>query len=185
MPPTDTTIKFKATLHKPVENSSEGWTFLRLPQDASDKLPTRSMVSVEGTINNSPFTATLQPDGKGGHWLKVSKNLCKSSKTKAGDQLTLEIAPCEVEPEPEVPDDLQQALNDHPDAQPAWHKTTAIARRDWISWITSGKKAETRTKRIETAMDMMSKGKKRPCCFDRSGMYSNTLNCPVAADVIE
>jgi hypothetical protein len=61
-----------------------------------------------------------------------------------------------------------------------WRDITAVARRDWIHWITSGKKAETRPKRIVTAIDKLQKGMRRACCFDRSGMYSNSISCPVA-----
>ena len=57
---------------------------------------------------------------------------------------------------------------------------TAVARRDWIQWIESAKREETRLKRIETACDMLANGKRRPCCFDRAGMYSKSLSCPVA-----
>ena len=35
-------------------------------------------------------------------------------------------------------------------------------------------------KRIASACDMLTKGKRRPCCFDRSGMYAKSLGCPVA-----
>jgi uncharacterized protein YdeI (YjbR/CyaY-like superfamily) len=87
------------------------------------------------------------------------------------------------EPEPEVPTDFQQALEAAPTkAIETWHKTTPLARRDWIFWIVSGKKAETRLKRIEVAISKLSAGSKRPCCFDRSGMYSKSLSCPVSED---
>ena len=56
-----------------------------------------------------------------------------------------------------------------------------VARRDWIHWITSGKKAETRTKRIAVACDKLASGHRRACCFDRSGMYSKGNMGPPAA----
>ena len=54
--------------------------------------------------------------------------------------------------------------------------------RDWIHWITSGKKAETRERRIVNACDMLASGKRRACCFDRSGMYSKSMGAPTPAD---
>src|SRR5690606_22387249 len=57
-----------------------------------------------------------------------------------------------------------------------------VARRDWIAWITSGKKAETRAKRIGVACDKLASGQRRACCFDRSGMYSKSMSAPVAAE---
>lgn len=82
-----------------------------------------------------------------------------------------------------VPADLKKALAAAPaKAREVWSDITAAARRDFVHWITSGKKAETRVKRIETACDMLAKGKRRPCCFDRSGMYGKSLSCPVAEE---
>jgi hypothetical protein len=55
------------------------------------------------------------------------------------------------------------------------------ARRDWIFWISTAKQAETRVRRIANACDMLAKGKRRVCCFDRSGYYSKGLSAPTAA----
>jgi uncharacterized protein YdeI (YjbR/CyaY-like superfamily) len=94
----------------------------------------------------------------------------------------MEMAPVDVEPEPEVPRDLLDALAAHPAARAQWDDVTAVARRDWIHWITSGKKAETRERRIGTACDMLASGKRRACCFDRSGIYSKAFSAPEAAE---
>ncbi len=174
-------IRFTATLSRPAGTPKDGsWTFLTLPKDASEKLPSRSMMSVEGTINGFPFQATLAPDGQGGHWLKVDRELSEAAGAEAGDLVTLEIAPAAVEPEPEAPADLRKALAAAPKAREVWSGITPLARRDWIQWITSGKRAETRALRIDKACDMLAAGKRRPCCFDRSGMYGKSMSCPVA-----
>jgi hypothetical protein len=164
--------------------------FVNLPKRASAKLPSRGQVSVEGTINGAAFAATLEPDGKGGHWLKVGRKLASAAGAKVGEAVTLEVSPVAPgkEPEPEVPADLRKALAAASSkARDAWHDITPAARRDFVHWITSGKRAQTRIKRIATACDMLAKGKRRPCCFDRSGMYSGgggggkSLSCPTAA----
>ena len=129
------------------------------------------------------FQATLQPDGAGSHWLKVEKALRASAGVVAGDRVDLVIAPVKEEPEPVVPADVRKALAAAPEAKAVWNSLTAVARRDWIHWITSGKKAETRVKRIATACDMLASGKRRACCFDRSGMDSRgNMGAPVAAE---
>ncbi|MBC7773335.1 MAG: DUF1905 domain-containing protein [Pyrinomonadaceae bacterium] len=184
-------ILFSATLSRPAATSATGktvaagWTFLVLPKQASAKLPSRGMASVEGTINDVPFRATLQPDGQGGHWLKVDRKLREAAGANAGELVTLEITPLAAheEPEPPVPADLRRALAAAgKEAREAWDNITPIARRDWIQWITSGKRSETRVIRIDKACDMLAKGKRRPCCFDRSGMYDKSLSCPLADD---
>jgi hypothetical protein len=177
-------IRFSAMLLRPKSTAKAvSWTFLIVPKEASAKLPSRSMTSVEGTMNGLAFQATLEPDGQGGHWLKVDRKMRAEAGVQAGEVVTLEIAPVAEEPEPRVPADVRKAFAAAtPEARAVWSDITPIARRDWIHWIVSAKQAETRARRIRTACDMLAKGKRRPCCFDRSGMYDKSLRCPVADD---
>ncbi len=176
-------IRFKAKLLRPVESEKNGsWTFLILPKNASAKLPSRGMTAIEGTINGFPFQTTLEPDGQKSHWLKVDRKLSKSAGAEAGDVVTLEIAPASKEPEPTMPADLRKALAAAaPKARALWSDITPNARRDWIHWITSAKQEETRARRIKNACSMLAAGKRRVCCFDRSGFYSKSLSAPKAA----
>lgn len=64
-----------------------------------------------------------------------------------------------------VPSDLSHALVASARAKATWDDITPLARRDWILWIITGKLAETRVRRIKKAVDMLSKGKRRVCCF--------------------
>lgn len=176
-------IRFKAKLLRPTATEQDdSWTFLILPKGASAKLPSRSMTTVEGTINGFSFRATLEPDGQKSHWLKVDRKMSEGAGADAGDTVTLEIAPAGEEPEPTVPADLRKALADEPKARALWADITTIARRDWIHWITSAKRPETRARRIGNACEMLAAGKRRVCCFDRSGFYSKSLSAPEAAE---
>lgn len=176
-------IKFKAKLSRPVAPKGAAWTFVVLPAAASKQLPTRSMVTVDAALEGQRFQVTLEPDGQGSHWFKIDKALREAAGVVAGDTLALEIAPVAKEPEPKVPADLKQALADNAAAKATWAEITPVARRDWIHWITSGKKAETRVKRIGVACDKLACGNRRACCFDRSGMYSKgNMGAPEAAE---
>lgn len=64
-----------------------------------------------------------------------------------------------------MPSDLQHAINSFPVAREAWKDITPLARNEWICWVTSAKKSETRTLRIEKACNMLESGKRRPCCW--------------------
>lgn len=137
---------------------------------------------MEGTINGCPFQATLDPDGRLSHWIKVSKDLQAAAGMKTGDTICLEIGPVEQEPEPEIPADFKKALESSPEALGVWHDTTTLARLDWIHWMTSAKQAKTRTKRVNDACEMLAAGKRRVCCFDPSGYYSKAFRAPEAAN---
>jgi hypothetical protein len=176
-------IRCKAKLLRPAETGKDdSWTFLVLPKAASAKLPSRGMTAIEGTLNGSPFQALLEPDGEKSHWLKVDRKLRENAEARIGDIVTLEIAPAEKEPEPAVPPALKKALAAAAaKARTVWSDITPMARRDWIHWITSAKQEVTRARRVTTACDMLASGKRRPCCFDRSGFYSKSLSAPKAA----
>lgn len=175
-------IRFRSKLLRPARPKGASWTFLILPKSASSKLPTRGMTAVEGTIGGSPFRATLEPDGRRSHWLKVPKKMREAAGAVVGDAVALEITPATKEPESEVPADLRKALAAAPKARALWSDITLIARRDWVQWITSAKRSETRARRIDRACEMLASGKRRVCCFDRSGIYSKALGAPEAAE---
>ena len=181
---TKTSIRFKAKLLRPAESEkADSWTFLILPKNATAKLPSRGMTAIEGTINGFAFQAVLEPDGQKSHWLKVGRKMREAAGADAGDTVALEIAPAAKEPEPEVPADLRKALAaTAPKVRALWSDITPIARRDWIHWITSAKQAETRTRRVKNACSMLAAGKRRPCCFDRSGFYAKSVSAPKAAN---
>ena len=183
MSKTASRIRFKAKLLRPAESEkANSWMFLILQKEASATLPSRGMMPIEGTINGFPFQAALEPDGQKSHWLKVDRKLSKSVSADAGDIVTLEIAPAGKDTEPEVPADLRKALAAAaPKARALWSDITPNARRDWIHWITSPKQPETRTRRIKNACSMLASGKRRVCCFDRSGFYSKSMSAPKAA----
>ena len=150
------------------------WTILRLPQDASVKLPSRGMTMVKGTINGFPFKTLLEPDGvyapgkKPSHWFRPDKKLLDDANAEAGDTVQVSLEPTKEWIEPEVPDDLQKALSTSPKAEALWKEITPMARWDWIRWIRAVKTSETREKHIRVALDKLNKGMRRPCCFNRN-----------------
>jgi hypothetical protein len=182
MTETASRILVKAKLLRPATPKGASWTFLVLPKTASAKLPSRGMTTVEGTLNNHPFRGTLSPDGQRSHWLKVPKKTREAAGAKAGDVVALEIISAGNELEPSVPADLRKALAADPKARALWSAITPNARQDWIHWITSAKQSETRARRIGNACEMLAAGKRRFCCFDRSGVYSKSFCAPEAAD---
>lgn len=157
------TIRFKTTLF-----TINSWTILHLPKEASAKLPSRGQVMIQGTINGYPIKMPLEPDGKGSHWFRVNDTLGKAANIKAGDTVTLDIEPTKDWPEPDVPADLQKALAADAHIQTLWETFTPLAHWEWIRWIRSTGREETRKKRIEVAISKMRNGERRPCCWNRN-----------------
>jgi len=64
-----------------------------------------------------------------------------------------------------LPADFEQALMSSKAVLELWEDITPLARNEWICWVTSGKKAETRDIRIKKALSKMKGGMRRPCCW--------------------
>ena len=64
-----------------------------------------------------------------------------------------------------VPLDLQKALVTSPKMGAVWEDITPLARNEWICWIISAKKLETRKIRLEKMRSKMAQGMRRPCCW--------------------
>lgn len=64
-----------------------------------------------------------------------------------------------------IPEDFKKALASSLEAKEVWNDITLLARNEWICWVISGKKAETRGIRISKAISKLSDGMRRPCCW--------------------
>lgn len=46
-----------------------------------------------------------------------------------------------------------------------WEDITPLARNEWICWVTSAKKEETKERRMRIMNNKLLLGERRPCCF--------------------
>jgi uncharacterized protein YdeI (YjbR/CyaY-like superfamily) len=65
----------------------------------------------------------------------------------------------------DLPADLEHALKQDAAALATWQEITPLARNEWICWIESAKKLQTRLKRIAWGCSSLGEGKRRPCCW--------------------
>ena len=166
------TIRFEATLYT-IDNS----TILRLPGHASEKLPSRGQVAVQGTINGHRFHTVLEPDGNFGHWMRIDGKLQRAAALSAGDIATLEIESLKDWPEPNVPQDLETALTAAPQKiQDQWKEITPMARWEWVRWVNATQNPDTRRRRVEVSISKMKSGKRRPCCFNLAACTDPNLS---------
>ena len=64
-----------------------------------------------------------------------------------------------------VPTDLRQALTSDRAALAIWEDLTPLARNEWICWVTSVKKDETRKEHVKRTISELKEGMRRPCCW--------------------
>lgn len=64
-----------------------------------------------------------------------------------------------------MPSDLKKAITSLPIILTIWEDITPLARNEWICWVISSKKIETRNIRITKAISKLKGGMRRPCCW--------------------
>jgi len=64
-----------------------------------------------------------------------------------------------------IPEDLRKTLVSDRATLAKWEDITPLARNEWICWIESAKKPETRSRRIERTQREFIEGVRRPCCW--------------------
>jgi uncharacterized protein YdeI (YjbR/CyaY-like superfamily) len=65
----------------------------------------------------------------------------------------------------ELPSDFGATLRAQPEALATWLDITPLARNEWICWVTSVKKPETRKNHVERVRSQLIDGDRRPCCW--------------------
>jgi len=121
-------IAFDTTLYE-----INAWRILRLPPEASSKLPSRGVVMVRGTINDVPFTAVLEPDGQGSHWFRVSDVVAAAAHADVGEKASVVVELSGDWVKPELPADLGATLQSH-GLSTLWDSLSPMAQWAWIRW---------------------------------------------------
>jgi len=65
----------------------------------------------------------------------------------------------------DLPRDLRQSLLSDPRALATWEALTPLARNEWICWVISVKKPETRREHVDRVCPELNEGMRRPCCW--------------------
>jgi uncharacterized protein YdeI (YjbR/CyaY-like superfamily) len=127
--------------------------------------------SIRKKIDDEKYAQLYTPRKSTTNWSALNKNrlrkLFKAGKmTPAGtakiDAAVLEEIkkPAVPELEPQsVPEYLEQALQKHPTAWENFNNLAPTYRRQFIGWISEAKKEETRQKRLQKSIELLSENK--------------------------
>jgi hypothetical protein len=152
-------VRFEARLEARVVGSGAKIAFpLRIARKVAE------MESIEGTINDHPFRATLDHLEAGRRELRVNAAMLRGAAASVGDTVSLAI----LGPEPKLvdPPDLRTALARSAAATALWAEMSEVARRDYVRWIEGTKNPTTRARRVQRTIEQLADGKRRPCCFN-------------------
>lgn len=64
-----------------------------------------------------------------------------------------------------IPADLRAILFASNSLQQHWNSLTPLARNEWICWVITVKKPETRLHHLKRLKEEFAQGARRPCCW--------------------
>jgi hypothetical protein len=136
------------------------WTYLLAPFRVEEVFGSKARVAVKGTINGFAFRSSLSPMGDGTHALMVNKAMKAGANAAAGDTVHLVLEKDDAPRTVIIPQDLQRALAKDKAAKGHFAKLAYSHQKEYVDWIESAKKEETRQRRIEKAVTLLAEGQK-------------------------
>ncbi|MBK1812758.1 DUF1905 domain-containing protein [Clostridium sp. YIM B02505] len=147
--------EFKAII-KQVENKDAG--FVEPPFDVQEVFGSKR-VKVKATFDGVEYRGSVVNMG-GCYMLGLTKDIRNKIGKSFGDEILVTIEKDEEERMVEVPEDFQAAMNDNEAAINTFNSLSYTGRKEYVTWITSAKREETRLDRINKSVALLTEGKK-------------------------
>jgi hypothetical protein len=141
-----------------IEEGRGGGAYVVVPFDVGEVFGTRGQLRVKGTIDGQPLKSSMAPMGGGQHVLGLHKATREALGKSIGDSVRLVIEPDRETRTVAVPADFATALAADKRAQQSFDAFAYTHRKEYVQWIESAKRPETRQRRISDAVSRISKG---------------------------
>lgn len=135
-----------------------GWTYVSIPNIPHAKRSAGGQVRVKGFIDTYEIKQyNLMPTADGNLFMPVKAEIRKKIGKREGDTVKIvlheDLSPLDIPPE------LLMCLEDEPDAYARFMKLTEGYQREFVAWINSAKRTETKIERIAKTVEIVRKGK--------------------------
>ena len=144
---------FKAIIQK------EGnFIFVAIPFSPREVWGSKPRYSVAGDINGIAVRGTLGALGQD-YFLRLGAAWMRDSGIELGTNVSVRLS-LEGPQESNVASDIAKALSDNKKAKTFFDGLPTFYRKNFIRWIESAKREETRVKRISEMMKLLEEGKR-------------------------
>ncbi|MES2763749.1 MAG: YdeI/OmpD-associated family protein [Bacteroidota bacterium] len=136
-----------------------GWCFVVIKEIPASKKRKGGMVRVTGTIDDFAIEKyNLMPMKNGFLFLPIKAEIRKQIKKKEGDPIHIILY--EDNLPLTIPEELQLCFEDEPKAFTFFKSLTDAEQKQYLDWIYSAKKEETRINRMADAINKLLKKEK-------------------------
>lgn len=136
----------------------KGKCFIRLNFDPNKVWGEKEKHHIHGTINNHMIRGQLGVAGET-YFLTLGAAWCRDSGLGAGDEVEVSIYP-EGPQADNIAPDIASALTSEAAAQAFFEALPTFYRKNYIRWIESAKRPETRANRIKEMVELLKAGQR-------------------------
>lgn len=138
-----------------------GGAYVEFPYDTEKEFGTKGRVPVNATIGGVPASGALMRMGMPCHILGVPKAIREQLGKGPGENLEIVLWKDEVPREVVVPAAFKTCMKEAGVLE-FFDGLSFTHRKEYCRWIVDAKKEETRTKRLDKAIQLLKKGVRTP-----------------------
>jgi hypothetical protein len=144
--------KFEAVIIKH-ETLDSG--FIEFPYDVQKEFGKKGQVKVKAFFDGFEYRGSLVKMGHHCHIIGLNKKVRGAIGKAHGEKVGVVIYEDIEERKVDLPTDLETALKAFPAAKTFFDSLSITHKKEYIEWVTSAKKSETRISRIEKCTEML------------------------------
>ena len=151
--------KFKAEI---IRFELQNAAFIEFPFNVEEEFGVKGQVKVKASFDGVEYRGSLAKMGHHCHCLGITQEIRKQINKSFGEIVEIELIKDDEPRTVEVPNELIQIFDVYPDIADFFNSLSYSHKKEYVRWIDSAKKAETRTKRLSQAIELLKEKVKTP-----------------------
>jgi len=143
-----------------IKNDTYNSSYIEFPYDVQREFGKKGQVKVRVWFDGFEYRGSLVKMGTTCHIIGLNKQVCEAINKQAGDTVSVVIIEDTEERTVSIPQDLINELDKNPEARTVFEKLSYTHKKEYVEWIISARKQETRNSRIIKCIGLLVKGKK-------------------------
>jgi uncharacterized protein DUF1905/bacteriocin resistance YdeI/OmpD-like protein len=144
-----------------IKGGRGGGAYVVFPYDVEKEFGTSGKVPVDATIDGVPEKSSLMRMGMPQHILGVAKAIREKIGKKPGNVVKIVLWKDDAPREVAVPPELQARMK-KAGVLAFFESLSFTHRKEYCRWITEAKKEETRARRLDRAIELLTEGVRTP-----------------------
>ena len=144
----------KHTFTATIIDAGGGGAFVEVPFDVEATFGSKRP-KVKALIEGVPYRGTLVRMGSENHILIILKGIREQVGKTFGDEIKVSVEADVEERVATVPAELKRVFKSDKEAKSAFEKLSCSHQKEYVKWIEEAKKAETRARRVEQAIQLL------------------------------